>query len=135
MRATARLGAAQDVDQNAGGHGDVSGRQDQRAGLFLCPARPFSGTSGTLFKPLDLADNLFLLGLFSLLEPILERTYPQILKDFSLPRDVESALLGQGGSLLPWLEFINILDDGNWLRVDVAAMHLNLDLRCVSRQA
>lgn len=82
---------------------------------------------------LDLADNLFLLGLFSLLEPILERTYPQILKDFSLPRDVESALLGQGGSLLPWLEFINILDDGNWLRVDVAAMHLNLDLRCVSR--
>lgn len=80
-----------------------------------------------------LADRLYLLGLFSLLEVMLDQTFLNIFKELQLHGHVEAALLGEPGGLRPWLDFTALLESGNWLRIDSAAMELGVELKTVSK--
>ncbi len=81
----------------------------------------------------DLADKLYLLGLFSLLDTILGRPFTEIFNHLSLSEEIENALLGKTGGLQPWLELAQVLDSDNWLQVDSYAMDLGLDLKTISK--
>lgn len=84
------------------------------------------------YRP-ELADKLYLVGLLSQLEPMLDKSYKGIFTELPLNKDVEQALLGTGGELKPWLDFVRMLDSGNWLNIDAKAAALRISLKAVSK--
>lgn len=84
------------------------------------------------YRP-ELADKLYLVGLLSQLEPMLDKSYKSIFTALPLNKDVEQALLGTGGELKPWLDFVRQLDSGNWLHIDANAAALRIPLKAVSK--
>lgn len=81
----------------------------------------------------EMADKLYLVGLFSMLEAMLERPYAEIFADLHLATEVEDALLGKGGQLQPWYDFMKRLDSGDWLHLDAAAAVLGVELKTAGK--
>ncbi|MFO7818050.1 MAG: HDOD domain-containing protein [Desulfovibrionales bacterium] len=81
----------------------------------------------------DLADSLYLTGLFSLLDVMLERSFGDIFKELAMDSRIKEALAEESGEIRPWLELAIQLDSENWLLIDSLAMDLGLDLLTISR--
>lgn len=81
----------------------------------------------------EIADKMYLLGLFSLLEAILEKRYEDIFKELQLDEDVINALMGHPSELLPWLELTQLKEKANWLQLDARAMELGIGLSTISK--
>ena len=81
----------------------------------------------------DLSEKLYLLGLFSLLEPIMERTYNDIFSEISIDEAVQEALVHDRGELASWLNMARDLESGNWLKLDSMAMEIGVDMKTVSK--
>jgi EAL and modified HD-GYP domain-containing signal transduction protein len=70
--------------------------------------------------------DLFLVGMFSMMDAILELSMEDILAKVPLDRDIKSVLLGVGGRLRPVYELMLAQEAGNWEAAKAASQHLQL---------
>jgi len=63
-------------------------------------------------------DGMFLLGLLSLLEAMLEMPMPEIVGKLPLAPEFKSALLGEDTQLAKWLELVRAHEKGKWEDLD-----------------
>jgi len=75
----------------------------------------------------ELADALFLLGLFSLLEPMLDAPMREIVAYLPLADELKSALCQRQGALAPWLALAETIEKSRWDEVDAVMTSLGLD--------
>jgi len=76
-------------------------------------------------------DAMFLLGLFSLLDALLEQPMAELMDKVPLHGDLKQALLGQQNPLAPYLRLAVASDNGDWSGFCNMLAELNLDLRKV----
>jgi EAL and modified HD-GYP domain-containing signal transduction protein len=67
-------------------------------------------------------DNLFLMGLFSVLNVILETTIEQALQIVRVPDPIMKALLGQENEFLNVYRFIQLYEEGEWTEISRLAL-------------
>ncbi len=72
-------------------------------------------------------ETLFLLGLFSLLEPMMNVPMAVITEKLPLKKDIKDALCGQSNDCSPWLELAGAFEARNWDQVRALLKHLQLD--------
>lgn len=73
------------------------------------------------------SSDLFLLGLFSHLDAIMDLPWEETIRDLPLAQEVRGALLGQHGRLRLVLETVEAYERGDWLGMSLAAGELGLD--------
>jgi EAL and modified HD-GYP domain-containing signal transduction protein len=73
------------------------------------------------------ADDLFLMGMFSLIDAFLGRPLPDVLEEIALPRDVKAALLGEPGALRQLYECALAYERGDWEALSELAAALGVD--------
>lgn len=76
---------------------------------------------------------LFILGLFSLLEPLLKMPMAEILASLPLEAEIKEALLGGDNRFSPWLGLAQAFEAGDWEQVDTGIARLGLDKVMVAR--
>ncbi len=81
----------------------------------------------------DIADQLYLLGLFSMLDTLLHQPFQEIFRQMRLHDHIESALLHGTGPLYPWLHLVQVLESGNWNHLDSIASKLGVTVRLISK--
>ncbi len=72
-------------------------------------------------------DNLFIVGVFSLLDAILKMKMEQVLEKIQLPEPVTEALLTREGIYGPFLQLTEACEDANSTRILELAEHLQMD--------
>jgi len=72
-------------------------------------------------------DNLFIVGVFSLLDAILKMQMEQVLEKIQLPESVTEALLTREGIYGPFLQLTEACEDANSTRILELAEHLQMD--------
>lgn len=72
-------------------------------------------------------EKLFLLGLFSLLEAMLDTPMESLVKELPLDEDVKAALCGRPNLPHQWLELARCFETGDWARLDALMDILHLD--------
>ena len=85
--------------------------------LELCAARVAAraGQAGAVPSPAAaLSGSLFMLGLFSLLEPLLCMPLPELLRSLPLVDDLSEALAAHTGPYAPWLDLMEQYERGRW---------------------
>jgi EAL and modified HD-GYP domain-containing signal transduction protein len=78
-------------------------------------------------------DNLFIVGIFSLLDAILETPMEFVVEKLSLPTTVSDALLTRQGIYGPFLELAEACESGNLGRIEELAASLQLEPKKVNR--
>ncbi len=76
---------------------------------------------------LDMADSLFLLGLFSLLEALLDMDMREIVPHLPLADELKGALCGEDNQYLPWLQLTDSVEELEWERLERSMAALGLD--------
>lgn len=71
-------------------------------------------------------DSVFLLGLFSLLEPLLRLPMTDIVAELPLPEEMRAALSGTPGQEYDWLLLTQALETGDWEEAERLAEQLRL---------
>jgi EAL and modified HD-GYP domain-containing signal transduction protein len=71
--------------------------------------------------------SLFLLGLFSLLDAMLDQPMSEVLEQLPLDAAISEALSGEDNELAPWLELARCFETGDWARLDRLVDSLGLD--------
>jgi len=79
-----------------------------------------------LFRETRPDSDLFLLGLLSLMDAILEVKMDVLLKELPVDRDIKAALLGQKGRLRPMYEIMLAQESGEWSQSNLIAGKLGL---------
>ncbi|MCL2819671.1 MAG: HDOD domain-containing protein [Oscillospiraceae bacterium] len=74
------------------------------------------------------APSLFMLGLFSLLDVILERPMEEAVKEVALDEGVRAALVDKSGELYKVLEFIHAYEHANWDEIAIQMVKYELEL-------
>lgn len=74
------------------------------------------------------SQDLFLMGLFSLLDAILDRPLGEILVDLPLPDDVAAALTGRDNPIHRVFDLVQAQESADWPRVARIARNLDVDL-------
>lgn len=77
-------------------------------------------------------DNLFIVGVFSLLDAILKMPIDQVLEKIQLPEAVTEALMNRQGVYGPFLELTEACEDANSPRILELAEHLQMDAKKVN---
>jgi len=72
-------------------------------------------------------DNLFIVGVFSLLDAILKMPIDQVLEKIQLPEPVTDALLTRDGVYGPFLQLTEACEDADSMRILELAEHLQMD--------
>jgi len=72
------------------------------------------------------ANDLFLLGLLSMMDALLEKPMTEILEDLPVNREIKEALNGQPGRLRQVFEVALDYDAGNWEKLAVSAVALGV---------
>jgi len=78
------------------------------------------------------APSLFMMGLFSLLDVILERPMAEAAKEVALDEGVRSALVDKSGDLYKILEFIHAYEHANWDEIAIQMVKYDLELEEVT---
>ncbi len=73
-----------------------------------------------------LPQDLFLTGLFSLLDSLLGMSVDEVLEDIPLSEDVAAALKGEKSAYGPWLSLVRLHEQGDWQAVARVAKTLKL---------
>jgi len=79
----------------------------------------------TIYK--SRSEDLFLVGLFSLLDAFLKRPMEEILKELPLAPDINNALMGKASELSPILQLVLAYERGDWHQVDRLKNKLKLN--------
>lgn len=77
-------------------------------------------------------ESFFLLGLFSLLDILLDKDMEEILSDIPIDEDIKLALCRKPGPYGIWLDFVESLDSGDWGRFRLIAADAQLDVEKVN---
>lgn len=72
------------------------------------------------------ADNLFLMGMFSLIDTILSRPLAEILKEIPIADEVKDALLGKQNRLRDVYEFVLVCEKGDWEKLPEQTARLGI---------
>lgn len=80
----------------------------------------------------DLGPELFIAGMFSLLDAIMDHPLDAILKELSLKEDLVNALLKQTGELKPYLSLTIGYEKGIWPEIQKASDELGIELKRIS---
>lgn len=72
-------------------------------------------------------DELFLMGLFSLLDAILERPLDEVLAAIPMPEDTRGALQGEQGQLLTLLQLATAMERGEWNKLHPLTAELQIE--------
>lgn len=80
----------------------------------------------------DIKDKLFLLGLFSLIDAILDLPKEVLLSQLSLAKELEDPLLGKKSDFLLWLLLVDQCELGNWEDVEKIAEKIGLNTKGMS---
>ena len=75
---------------------------------------------------LQRAEDLFLMGMFSLIDTILNRPLAEILKEIPIAEDVKAALLGRENRLRSVYDFILTCEKGDWENLSKQAAALGI---------
>lgn len=75
----------------------------------------------------DISDKLFMLGLFSLLDALLDMDMEHALAHLPIDQEIKDALAGTENRLTPWLELASAIENSNW--DEVARISRKLDLQ------
>ncbi len=71
--------------------------------------------------------DMFLMGLFSLLDVIMSRPLDEILNEITVEEDIQAALLGEPGKFNLLLKLISTYDQAEWDQVSEICAELNLE--------
>jgi len=72
----------------------------------------------------EMGSSLFLLGLFSLLDALLDIPMDQIAENLPLDDDIKAALCGRGGDYADWLNLAKCFENADWTSLDgIIAKH------------
>ncbi len=74
-------------------------------------------------------DQLFLLGLFSLIDAILDQPKTVLLPQLSLTNELEDALLGKQSDFLPWLNLLDHCEVASWSEVNKISSQLGFSTK------
>jgi len=99
--------------------------------LSLIRAR-FAENLAKAFNVGVFSPSLFMMGLFSLLDVILERPIEEAVKEVALDEAVRSALVDKTGDFYYILEFIYAYEHANWDAIAIMMVKYNLDLEEVT---
>lgn len=75
----------------------------------------------------DQKSDMFLMGLFSLLDVIMSRPIDEILQEITVDETIVEALTGQQGPMLSVLQLVTALEKGEWDNVSALAKQLGLE--------
>jgi EAL and modified HD-GYP domain-containing signal transduction protein len=78
-------------------------------------------------------DELFLMGLFSVLDVILEKPMSEALDMMKISGDIRKALVEKDGVLAPVLDFVLQYEDANWQEVSRQMLLGNISLDAVQQ--
>lgn len=78
-------------------------------------------------------DELFLMGLFSVLDVILERPMEEALEMMKVDGDIKKALVERSGPLAPVLDFVMQYEDANWQEVSRQMLLENISMETVQK--
>jgi c-di-GMP phosphodiesterase len=73
------------------------------------------------------ANDLFLLGLLSTMDAILDLRMPDVLKEIAIREDIRDALLGKMNRLRDILEFVRNYEQGFWQEIGLTAARLGIE--------
>jgi c-di-GMP-related signal transduction protein len=73
------------------------------------------------------AEDLFLMGMFSLIDAILDRSLSDILSEIPIANDVKEALMGEKNRLRNILEYVLLYEKGEWDHLSLQASKLGMD--------
>lgn len=80
-------------------------------------------------------DSMFLLGLFSLLDAILDQYMGEILDEIPIDNQIRSALTEAESPNAQWVSLLDELDRGNWQRLEIMANNMGLSMPLVDQAA
>ncbi|BCS88900.1 EAL and HDOD domain-containing protein [Pseudodesulfovibrio sediminis] len=72
------------------------------------------------------SDKLFMVGLFSLLDAMLDTDMEEILNHLPVDNDIKAALCGKKNRYTPWLDLAKALEESDWDEVSVCSQTLNI---------
>jgi EAL and modified HD-GYP domain-containing signal transduction protein len=75
----------------------------------------------------DSSNDLFLLGLLSAIDAILDMKMEDVLKEIAIREEIRDALLGKKNALREVFETVLMYETGSWAGVDEAAARLEID--------
>ena len=73
------------------------------------------------------SEELFLMGLFSVLDIILDKPMDEALEMIQVSKDIKSALIRKEGKLAPVLEYILAYETADWSEVSRVMVLRNID--------
>ena len=88
----------------------------------------FAENLASSFELAGKSSELFLMGLFSVLDLILDKPMDEALKLVKVSHEIEDALLSQKGALADVMEFITQYEAANWQEVSRLIVLKNLDM-------
>jgi EAL and modified HD-GYP domain-containing signal transduction protein len=103
-----------------------SGKAGELAFLSLQRARFFELVAKGLGKDAQQVENLFTLGLFSLLDAMLQSPMEELLGNLPLDERVKDALLARTGPDAPWLGMAQCFEQGDWAGLERALTALGI---------
>ncbi|MCR5675287.1 MAG: HDOD domain-containing protein [Lachnospiraceae bacterium] len=77
----------------------------------------FAENLAPLYELAGLSSELFLMGLFSILDIMLDKPMTEALKSVQVSKNIEDALIGGKGELAPVLNFMREYEDASWHEV------------------
>lgn len=98
--------------------------------LSLLRAR-FAENLAAVFKMDGKSEELFLMGLFSVLDLILDKPMEEALKMVKVSKEIVDALIDKKGKLAPVYEFMIQYEYANWQEVSRQMILMNIDLQSV----
>jgi EAL and modified HD-GYP domain-containing signal transduction protein len=108
-----------------------SSKPNEITRLSLLRAK-FAENLAPLFGLAMKKQELFLMGLFSVLDIIMEKSMEEALKVIQVSKDIENVLLNKGGVLAPVYEFMINYENANWQEVSRLMILENLPMDEVS---
>ena len=100
-------------------------RPDEVTKLSLVRAK-FAENLAPLFEMAALQNSLFMTGLFSLLDIILEQPMEEAIKEVAVDNMVHEALVGHTGSLYKVMELIYMYEHADWQNLSIMAIQNNI---------
>jgi len=79
----------------------------------------------TAFK--EQAPNIFLMGMFSLIDAFLDRPLTDVLSELPLTVEIKRSLLGEDNPIRAFLDLILAYEKADWVNFSVYALKLNID--------
>ena len=111
-------------------HQMCSDKPSEITRLSLLRAK-FAENLATSFSLADKTADLFLLGLFSVIDIILDKPMDEALSMVQVPSDIREALLSKNGSFAEVLHFIKQYEKANWQEISRIMVVKNIDTQTI----